>query len=315
MEIGGKKIGKKAIFVIAIVVVIIIISFISSKIKQKKADEEAERLAQEAQEEIDRINQQGTETGVQEEYNFAKELQKDLVSEYGQPPEGFEWDMQGHLIALSDESSTPEDVMYYFVRSLSILDFSTAQRYSRDSDVVNSYIDYYSEISDSITDYYSNFLRKQYKTSLTSLEVISVADTAVFADGEMLITVNVRVLDLTDKDFWINDRNDLFDKMRVYTETETDDVKAQQYLYNYILSKYQDGTIGKKDYTIELKLEKNSDVSTGSNGWLVTGDAELSAILQYENGVDTAEYIYKQFEEWLRDKQLDEQLQQIETGH
>ena len=107
--------------------------------------------------------------------------------------------MQGHLIALSDESSTPEDVMYYFIRSLSILDFSTAQRYSKESSVVSSYIDYYSEISDSITDYYANFLRKQYKTSITSLEVISVADTADFEDGEMLITVNVRVLDLTDK--------------------------------------------------------------------------------------------------------------------
>ena len=308
MNISGIKIGKKGFVIIGIVVLILLISFISSKIKANKEQEEFEEKERIRQEELQKsLENLDVNPSVDiSDYDFDAELQTQLVKKYGKPPEGFEWDMMGNLIALSDDNSTPDNVMFYFVRSLSILDFSTAQRYSKDSKVIADYQDYYSAIEDVMTDYYKNFLRKQYKLSMTSLEVLGVEDTAVFANGAEYITIRIKSLDLTDKDFWIKDKDKLFNDMYIFRETETDDVKARQYLYDYILDKYKDGTIGKKEYTIELKLEKNSGVSTNSNGWLVTGDGELSAILQYENGVDVAEYILSQFNDWVMQKQLNE---------
>ena len=306
MKIGGVNIPKK---VIIIVVVLLIIVFACKAANKSKAEKQAQLEAQQREQEIQEMaNQENQVADAYESYDYHSAIQESLVQEYGEPPEGFEWDMMGNLIALSDDTSKAEDVMYYYLRSLSVLDFSTAQRYSLNSTIIEGYQSYYSDIANQLSGYYSNFLRKQYKFSLTSLEVIEVKDVAVFADGTEYITVNIACLDLTDKDFWEEDRQEIFETMRVYEETETDSTKANQYLYDYIYSKYEDGTIGKKTYTIELVLTKNN-----GSGWLVTGDGELRNYLEYTNGVDVAEYIMNEYQEWYRDITLQESLLEMQN--
>ena len=289
----------------AILGVIILVIIISSAVKSEKEKREAEAEIARVQQELNR--HKTTDTGT---VDIHAQIQQQLSEQYGQAPDGFEWDYTGNLVALgNDDDSSCEDVVYMFMRALSILDFSTAEKYSSDSKVVSDYKNYYSDVSNSITDYYSNFLRKQFKKSITSIEVTSISDKAVFSDGSEYVTLNLNVLDLTDKDFWLNDKDSLYSTMRTYKETESDDTKMKQYVYDYIYSKYEDGTIGKHPVTVELVVTKQN-----GGGWLVSGDGELNSNLKYENGVNTAEYIINSFEKWYQQTTLKEQLDSIKNS-
>lgn len=301
IKIAGFTIDIKVLIVVVLLIVgFIIFSMVSADAK-RKADE------LEAQKYIDMDNANTTPEPVGgDEYDIHAQIQESLRAQYGNPPEGFEWGYAGELIALGDEDHTCEDVVYMFLRSLSILDFSTAERYSSNSIVISQYQNYYNPNSDALTDYYRNFLRKQFKVSLTSLEIGGISDVAVFADGTEYLTITVSMIDLTDKDFWQSDRDSLFSQMRVYRETETDGIKADQYVYEYIYDKYETGAIGKRDRTIELVVTKQN-----GGGWLVSGDRELCAYLQYENGVDVAKYILNEFEEWYLAVLIQEQIDEV----
>ena len=311
MNIAGFKISKKALIIGGIVVVLVfIIMFAKSSADKKKQEEEIKKQQQAFEEQVNRDLANINDPDVNFDYDFEAEMQKDLVKQYGEPPAGFKWSITGELISLSDDESLPEDVLYYFLRSLSVLDMSTAERYSSNSQVVQDYASNYSDLTASINDYYRNFIRKQYKASLLSLEVLSTGSKSTMANGEMYIAVNIRSLDLTDKDFWQKDREELFKQMRIYQQTETDNVKMMNYLYDYIASKYEDGSVGKKDTTIELVLAKNNN--TKSNGWLVVNDGELKAVLSYENGVDVAQYIENEYDSWLMKVEQEEMRQEMQ---
>lgn len=301
VKIAGFTFGVVHFAILGVIILVIIISSAVKSSKENAAAEEAARQAEEAAQNA--ANAQGASTTI----DVHAEMQKSLTAQFGEAPDGFEWDYTGNLVALgNDDDATCEDVIYMFIRSLSILDFSTAERYSDNSEVVSSYKDYYSAVSNTITDYYSNFLRKQFKKSITSIEINNISDTAVFSDGSQYVTLNLNVLDLTDKDFWEKDKDTIFSKMRTYKETETDDTKMNQYIYDYIYSKYEDGTIGKRPITVELVVTKQN-----GGGWLVSGDGELDAALEYENGVDVATYITDSFNIWYRDVTLQEQMDTI----
>lgn len=301
VKIAGFTFGVVHFAILGVIILVIIISSAVKSSKENAAAEEAARQAEEAAQNA--ANAQGASTTI----DVHAEMQKSLTAQFGEAPDGFEWDYTGNLVALgNDDDATCEDVIYMFIRSLSILDFSTAERYSDNSEVVSSYKDYYSTVSNTITDYYSNFLRKQFKKSITSIEINNISDTAVFSDGSQYVTLNLNVLDLTDKDFWEKDKDTIFSKMRTYKETETDDTKMNQYIYDYIYSKYEDGTIGKRPITVELVVTKQN-----GGGWLVSGDGELDAALEYENGVDVATYITDSFNTWYRDVTLQEQMDTI----
>ena len=307
ITIAGFTFGKKTFILLGILVVIIVISTAVRSAQRAKEDREAEQAAAEA---AAKAAEAANKLGTKEDFkiNIHDEIQKQLADQYGDAPEGFEWGYTGDLVALgNDDESTCEDVVYMFVRSLSILDFSTAERYSNNSVTINSYKQYYGEVNNQITDYYNNFLRKQFKKSLTSIEINNITDTSVFSDGTQYVTLNVSVIDLTDKDFWQKDKNELFKQMRIYRETEKDTAKMHQYVYDYIYQAYEEGKIDKKEYTIELVATKDNGL-----GWLITGDGELDAVLQYENGVDVAQYILDGFDKWYQDITLKEQLENIE---
>lgn len=299
IKVAGFTFGVVHFVIVGVLILVIIISSLVKSAKEKKeVDAELARVQQELN------SHKTTDTGV---VDIHSQIQQQLSEQYGQAPEGFEWDYTGNLVALgNDDDSSCEDVVYMFMRALSILDFSTAEKYSSGSKVVSEYKHYYSDVANSITDYYSNFLRKQFKKSITSIEVTSISDKAVFSDGSEYVTLNLNVLDLTDKDFWLNDKDTLYSTMRTYKETETDDTKMKQYVYDYIYSKYEDGTIGKHPITVELVVKKQN-----GGGWLVSGDGELNSNLEYENGVNTAEYIISNFEKWYQETTLKEQLDSI----
>lgn len=301
IKVAGFTFGVGQLIAFGLVILLIFgMSYASSWSKKKADQEEYERRMAE----IEAAKNQNLN---KPDYDLHAQIQAQLTAQYGVAPDGFEWGYTGELIALgNDEEHNCEDVVYMFLRSVSMLDFSTAARYSEDSSIIKSYQSYYGVATEAITNYYRNFLRKQYKASLTSLEVEGISDVAVFADGTEYLTVTVKVLDLSDKDFWEKDREALFQQMRVYKETESDSVKMEQFVYDYLLQAYEDGVIEKKSHTIELVVSKLS-----GSGWLVSGDKELDAYLQYENGVDVARYIISEFSTWYTETIMREQMAEI----
>lgn len=296
MKIAGFNINKKTMIIVGVVVAVVggvmLYDSAKSKAEYNARVEEQRRLLEEAK------NKNGTVT---ETMSNEDAMQQALVKKFGKAPVGFKWDYSGNPIAIGDSETSYEDIAYTYIRSLSILDFSTAQRYSSYSRVTDTYNKYYSDTTKGIVNYYKNFLRKQLKFSLTTLEINDIKDIAIFADGKAIITMNVTLLDLTDKDFWLKDKDELFATMRVYDETESDNVKKQQYVYDYIYNCYEDGTVGKRMVTIELVVGKENE-----GGWLVSDDSELSYNLSYENGVDVANYILGQFDTWYMKEKINE---------
>lgn len=297
MTIAGFKITKNHIITLAIVAGVIGLIGFKSSLEKKASEEDAKQKAKEAAEEYQRTHQQGTEFS----YDYDAVLQKNLVKKYGDPPEGFKWSVTGDLVAVGSDTMNAEDVLYTYLRSLSMLDFYTAQEYSEDSNVVSTYQDYYANYG--IEDYYDDFLRKQYKYALTTLEILQIGDTAVFADGTENVTVKLNMIDLTDKDFWLKDKDTLFDTLFNYKVYQDDDTKADQYLYDYIYNLYEKGSLPKKEVDVEIVLGKSA-----GGGWLVTNDKELDAALGYDWGTDIAKFIQDEYQQYELKRTLKESL-------
>lgn len=297
MTIAGFKITKNHIITLAIVAGVIGLIGFKNSLERKASEEDAKQKAKEAAEEYQRTHQQGTEFS----YDYDAVLQKNLVKKYGDPPEGFKWSVTGDLVAVGSDTMNAEDVLYTYLRSLSMLDFYTAQEYSEDSNVVSTYQDYYANYG--IEDYYDDFLRKQYKYALTTLEILQIGDTAVFADGTENVTVKLNMIDLTDKDFWLKDKDTLFDTLFNYKVYQDDDTKADQYLYDYIYNLYEKGSLPKKEVDVEIVLGKSA-----GGGWLVTNDKELDAALGYDWGTDIAKFIQDEYQQYELKRTLKESL-------
>lgn len=297
MTIAGFKITKNHIITLAIVAGVIGLIGFKNSLERKASEEDAKQKAKEAAEEYQRTHQQGTEFS----YDYDAVLQKNLVKKYGDPPEGFKWSVTGDLVAVGSDTMNAEDVLYTYLRSLSMLDFYTAQEYSEDSNVVSTYQDYYANYG--IEDYYDDFLRKQYKYALTTLEILQIGDTAVFADGTENVTVKLNMIDLTDKDFWLKDKDTLFDTLFNYKVYQDDDTKADQYLYDYIYKLYEQGSLPKKEVDVEIVLGKSA-----GGGWLVTNDKELDAALGYDWGTDIAKFIQDEYQQYELKRTLKESL-------
>ena len=297
MTIAGFKITKNHIITLAIVAGVMGLIGFKNSLERKASEEDAKQKAKEAAEEYQRTHQQGTEFS----YDYDAVLQKNLVKKYGDPPEGFKWSVTGDLVAVGSDTMNAEDVLYTYLRSLSMLDFYTAQEYSEDSNVVSTYQDYYANYG--IEDYYDDFLRKQYKYALTTLEILQIGDTAVFADGTENVTVKLNMIDLTDKDFWLKDKDTLFDTLFNYKVYQDDDTKADQYLYDYIYKLYEKGSLPKKEVDVEIVLGKSA-----GGGWLVTNDKELDAALGYDWGTDIAKFIQDEYQQYELKRTLKESL-------
>ena len=226
---------------------------------------------------------------------YLMSMQPELRKSFGTPPEGFIWDLNGKGISLGDKSKSSEDVLYTYIRALSTLDLATAQKYSRDAKVVETYNDYFSKANANQADYQEQFMRNMYKQALTSMEIIGVESSSKFASNKSVYTVTISMLDLTAKDFWEKDRVNLFKKLSGYESKENDSTKLEIFLYDYILNYYKTPTAVKRTVSMDITLERYPDIDSG---WLVSIDKDIDDAAKYNNGTLVTNYITEQFRQW-----------------
>lgn len=226
-------------------------------------------------------------------YNQALiDKQSDLVLKYGSLPTGYIWDYDGTVLALGDKSLTAEETMYAFLNGIRTLDFSSAQLYSRGSYVINRYNTFYSASESRDDSYEENFYRNMYTLVLMSMQTHKVTNTATFANDKQVFTVELEIIDLSDKDFWKDDADEIYNNLYVYEQDEDDDSKSEQYIYDYILSYYKSADVKKKVIIVNLTLEKDATLDTG---WLVTIDKDIDNYCYYTDGVSVNKYIMYQY--------------------
>lgn len=257
--------------------------------KAQKEQEEAERLAQEA------IEQQAN--GEQTEDSILMQMQPDLVKSYGKVPDGFIWQTDGTILSLGDKSMSAEDVVYAYFRGLTSLDISTVERYSRSSVVVSTYGSYFDERNKN-TDYTDQFLRNMYRECLLSIQIEGIESESVFAENKKVYTVKAKMLDLTDKDFWKENQDEIYDNLYLYDSDEADSAKSDMYLYDYILRYYKSESARLRDTTFDITVQRYPDLDSG---WLVSIDTDVNDACKYKDGKLVVSYIRDMYRNFGRE--------------
>lgn len=218
--------------------------------------------------------------------------QPDLVRKYGQLSEGFVWDYDGAVLSLGDKSYSAEEAMYAYINGIRTLDFSSAQRFSRNSSVISRYLTFYDDSTARYQRYEDNFYRNMYTTVLKSIQPGAVTDIAVFQENKQIFTINLEMIDLSSKDFWEKDKEEIYRTLYMYSQTEEDQAKADQYIYEYIMDYFNAPDVAKKVVTVNLTVEKDPTLDTG---WLVTIDKDIDNYCYYVDGTVINKYIMNQF--------------------
>lgn len=251
--------------------------------------------AQKKQEEVDKYTEEQLKAaGVGSEDSndsLLMQMQKDLEISYGDAPDGYIWNMDGTLMSLGDKSMSAEEVVYAYINGLKSLDFSAVQKYSRDSVVVGTYSGYFSDV-DKSTDYNDSFTRNIYRECLLSMQVKGIENTSIFAENKQVFTVKVNMLDLTQKDFWLKDKETIYKNLKVYSSDQSDSTKAEIYLYDYISNYYASEDADRRDVTFDITLQKYPDLDTG---WLVSVDTDVDSACRYADGKLVVNYINEEF--------------------
>lgn len=282
---------KKLVVVLSIILFIVLIAAMGSSAKKAEEEEQAKKDDYTAE-----LLEQAKQ-GNYDEDSLLMQSQDSLVASYGKVPEGFIWDFDGTVLSLGDKTMLADDVVYAYFRALSSLDMSIVERYSRDSMVIETYSGYFDE-SDKNTDYLDQFLRNMYKQCLLSIQVEGIEDQAVFAENKQVFTVKAKMLDLTDKDFWLENKKEIFEKLYMYDADESDSTKSDMYLYEYILSYYKSEEAKLRDVSFNVTVQKYPDLDSG---WLVSIDTDVDSACQYKDGKLVVSYI----KEIYRDEGLD----------
>lgn len=221
--------------------------------------------------------------------------QKELVARYGNLPDGYLWNLDGTLLSQGDPSLSAEEVVYAYLNGLKSLDFSMVQKYSRNSRVVTTYSGYFDSKNPN-TDYADSFYRNIYKQALLSFKVVGIESNSIFAENKQVFTVQVEMLDLTDKTFWEEDKYYIYSCLQIYNNE--DSTKADMFLYEYILDYYKSGDASTRVVTFDLTLEKYVDLHTG---WLVSIDTDVDNACKYSDGTPVVRHIRERFTEEGRD--------------
>lgn len=286
-----EKHQKKIVISLGIAVVVILVKGGVSRYnasKQVSEDDYVNQLLQEANSGV---------SGDSDSDSLLMQMQGELNKNYGKLPEGFIWDTDGSVLSLGDKSMTAEDVVYAYFRGLSTLDISTVERYSRDSSVVQTYSDYFDDKNKN-TDYMDQFIRNMYKQCLLSLQIKGIENQAIFADNKQVFTVKADMLDLTDKDFWRVDQNEIYKNLYLYDSDESDSTKSDIYLYDYILNYYKSDLASLRSVTFDVTLQKYPDLDSG---WLVSIDTDVNDACQYKDGKLVVSYIKELYRDVGRD--------------
>lgn len=287
-----EKLSKKVLLIIAVVVVLVlfigraVFSTMQAQQDQQDADAYTKQLLEEAKAGDSEVTD-----------SLLLQMQNDLIKTYGQVPDGYIWDIDGTLLSLGDPDMTAEEVVYAYLNGLRTLDISSAQRYSRDSMVISTYESYFNETNRN-TDYTDQFLRNMYREALLSMEIEGIENASVFAENMQVFTVRVKMLDLTLKDFWFDDKMEIYRNLRVYDSDQNDSTRAEMYLYDYISNYYSSDDAAMRETTFDLTVQRYPDLNTG---WLVSIDTDIDSACRYADGTLVVSYI----NEMYRDEGLD----------
>ena len=287
-----EKLSKKVLLIIAVVVVLVlfigraVFSTMQAQQDQQDADAYTKQLLEEAKAGDSEVTD-----------SLLLQMQDDLIKTYGQVPDGYIWDIDGTLLSLGDPDMTAEEVVYAYLNGLRTLDISSAQRYSRDSMVISTYESYFDETNRN-TDYTDQFLRNMYREALLSMEIEGIENASVFAENMQVFTVRVKMLDLTLKDFWFDDKMEIYRNLRVYDSDQNDSTRAEMYLYDYISDYYSSDDAAMRETTFDLTVQRYPDLNTG---WLVSIDTDIDSACRYADGTLVVSYI----NEMYRDEGLD----------
>lgn len=194
------------------------------------------------------------------------------------------------VIDTNQEIPLMEEVGYLYIRALSNLDLETAFKYSYKTKILSKYQSFFEK--DTEFNYKLNFDRNLYKQALLSLTIQGVQDTVTLSPKQAAMTFNIEALDLTNKDFWVKDKEVIFNTLAKYRITESDTTKAREYLYNYILNYYSSPEAKKIQKSVTFKIEK----VYRTNYWVITDDLSLDAVLSNHEGESIITYIMNQFE-------------------
>lgn len=272
------------ILVIILLVIIVVGRGIAIRNSENKKQDETDAYTEQLLEQAKKGDTEVTD-------NLLLQMQDDLIKTYGQVPDGYIWDIDGELLSLGDKSMTAEDVVYSYLNGLRTLDFSTVQKYSRSSMVVDTYEGYFSE-TDKNTDYTDQFLRNMYREALLSMQVEGVENSTVFAENKQVFSVKVNMLDLTDKDFWYDDRVEIYRNLKMYDSDQSDSTRADMYLYDYISEYYASDRASTRDVTFDLTVQRYPDLDTG---WLVSVDTDIDSACRYADGKLVVSYINEMY--------------------
>lgn len=274
--------------IILIVVVLFVLLFIGRGVygmmQNNKEEEETDAYTEQ-------LLEQAKEGDTEISDSLLLQMQDDLIKTYGQVPDGYVWDIDGELLSLGDKDMTAEEVVYSYLNGLRTLDFSTVQKYSRSSMVVDTYEGYFSE-TDKNQDYTDQFLRNMYREALLSMQVVGIENSSVFAENKQVFSVRVNMLDLTDKDFWIDDKVEIYQNLQTYDSDQSDSTRADMYLYDYISNYYASEDAAKRDVTFDLTVQRYPDLNTG---WLVSVDTDVDNNCRYADGKLVVSYINEMY--------------------
>lgn len=215
------------------------------------------------------------------------QMQPELTKTFGVVQDGYIWNVDGTIMSLGDKSMSAEEVLYGYLNGIRSLDFSAAQKYSRGSRVVDTYSGYFSTLN-ATTDYYDNFVRNMYRLCLLSMQVKGIDNTTVFAENKQVFTVRVSMLDLTQKEFWLDDKLEIYKNLRIYGSDQGDDTKSEIYLYDYINRYYESEQAKRREVRFDITLQKYPDLDTG---WLVCIDTDVDSACRYADGTLVVNYI------------------------
>lgn len=283
-----KKLLKNKTFLMIAGAILFVVILIGSMVKTNIEQQKAEQAAQERREAREKIKSKD-----KDEYNdnMILKMQADLIDSYGKLPDGYLWDTDGTLLSLGDKEMSAEEVVYAYLNGLRALDMSMVQKYSRRSKVIDTYEGYFDEKKKN-TDYTDQFLRNMYREALLSIEVDGIVNSSVFAENKQVFTVRVKMLDLTSKDFWEDDKEEIYKNLKIYGSDESDSTKLDMYLYDYILDYYQSKDAVKRSVTFDLTVQRYPDLDTG---WLVSVDTDVDLACRYADGKLVVSYITERY--------------------
>lgn len=271
---------KKARIVAIIALVIIAMGVFQSVKKAQETAKQNTEIAKQAEQDAQDATKNDTDdtdtsgkTSVEADFDLS---QKNLIAKYGKPKDGYYWDDDGNLVARGDKNKKATDVGRLYMQSVSKLDAKQLEKYAFNSSVLKTFNKFYSSDSD-YTDQ-DLFKISTYKTVMKSIQVTGVSDNISYASDKMVITYNVKYIDLSYRGFWTKDRDKLFSNMLETTLAEQDKSKIKKYLYDYITNYYNSESPSYRDGQVSLTLQKSQTV-----GWLVTNDKTVDSLGKFDD--------------------------------